>query len=265
MAKVLTARSGSIAILRLNRPERLNAVDEELYGELLDGLERAAADPAVRAVILAGAGRAFCVGADLKAHSAGERSQDDLAEYVALGQQVCAQIQAMGTPVVAAVHGYALGAGAEIAVSADFLVMDASAQIGFPELSIGTFVGGAVTHRLPRLVGLRRATDLLFLGERLAGARAVDWGLAYAAVPDQAVFQPPGTRCLAAAQDLARQLADKAPISMEIMKASLRRNPSYEDALKAEADALLEVMKTADWAEGVAAFAERRSPVFTGR
>lgn len=265
MATILTARNDSTAVLTFNRPERLNAVSEEMYLELLDALEQAEADPDVRAVILTGAGRTFCVGADLKAHGAGKRSEDERVRYVGLGQQVCARIQTMGIPVIAAVHGYALGAGAEIAVSADFLVMDASAQIGFPEVSIGTFVGGAVTHRLPRLVGLRRATDLLLLGKRLTGARAADWGLAYVAVPDNSVIGGPRVGCLPAAHDLARQLADKAPIPMAIMKGMLRRDLSYEAALTAEADALLEVMTTADWAEGVAAFAQRRSPVFSGK
>ena len=262
---ILTAQVGSTEVVTLNRPERLNAVDEELYRCLLDVLERADADPDVRAVILTGAGRAFCVGADLKAHRSGARGEAERAEYVALGQQVCAQVQTMDTPVIAAVHGYALGAGAELAVSADFLVMSDTAQIGFPEVSIGTFVGGAITHRLPRLVGLRRATELLFLGERLTGTRAVEWGLAHSAVTDGAILAQPQTRCLTAAHELARSLGTKAPISLALMKASLRQTGTCEAALAAEAAALLEVMKTDDWAEGVAAFAQRRPPVFTGR
>src|SRR4051794_26683190 len=119
MAAILTARAGSTAVLTLNRPERLNAVSEALYRELLDALRLADADPDVRTVILTGAGRAFCVGADLKAHGSTERSEAERADYVALGQRVCDQVQTMGTPVIAAVHGYAFGAGAELAVSAD--------------------------------------------------------------------------------------------------------------------------------------------------
>jgi len=257
MTPVLVERAGAVRRLTLNRPDRLNAVSEELYRRLLAELCDAEADPDTRAVLLAGAGRAFCVGADLKAHSAGTRTPAERAEYVELAWRVCEQIQTMGTPVVAAVQGYALGAGAELATSADFLVIAEDARIGFPEVSIGTFVGGGVTHRRPRLVGLRRATDLLILGERCTGAQAADWGLAHSAVPAEGLP--------AAAGELAEALAAKAPLSLARMKAALRADEPLRTALRSEARDLLAVMGTEDWAEGVAAFAQRRSPVFQGR
>ncbi|WP_040867327.1 enoyl-CoA hydratase/isomerase family protein [Nocardia exalbida] len=257
MSTVLVNRSGSIATLTLNRPERLNAVSEELYEALIGHLVVADSDPAVRCVILHGAGRAFCVGADLKAHRSGTRTPTEQAHYLDLAQRACEQIQRMDTPVIAAVAGYALGAGAELAVSADFLVMAEDAQIGFPEVSIGTFVGGGVTYRLPRLIGLRRATDLLVLGERCTGTRAFDWGLAYASVP--------GDVLLDTARGLAESLAAKAPLPLARMKAALRRDDPLDVALAAEPRHILELMATRDWAEGVAAFAERRSPVFEGK
>lgn len=254
---VLISRHRDTAILTLNRPDRLNAVSEQLYRELIAALLVGDADPSVRCVLLTGAGRAFCVGADLKDHQAGTRTADDRQRYVELGQQVCRQIQTMSTPVVAAVHGYALGAGAEIAVSADFLVMAAEAKMGFPEVSIGTFVGGGITHRLPRLVGLRRATDLLILGERFTGEQARDWGLAHMAVP--------ATEVTLAASALAAELASKAPLALARMKEALRRDDPPETALANEARDLLALMETSDWAEGVAAFADRRDPVFQGK
>jgi enoyl-CoA hydratase/carnithine racemase len=254
---VLTEVSERSVQIVLNRPERLNAVSEGLYRGVLDELHRADADPDIRCVLLTGAGRAFCVGADLKAHNAGTRSPEQQAEYVALGQRVCAQIQTMATPVVAKVRGYALGAGAELATSADFLVMADDARMGFPEVSIGTFVGGGVTHRLPRLVGLRRATELLVLGERFTGAQAREWGLAYTA--------PPEDRLDEVTDELVRQLTSKAPLSVARMKAALARDRSLDEAFLAEADDLLAVMRTQDWAEGVAAFAERREPRFQGK
>jgi enoyl-CoA hydratase len=255
---VVTAESrGAVLRVTLNRPERLNAVSEELYAALLEQLAAAEADPGIRCVLLTGAGRAFCVGADLKAHGERVRSQADQECYVELGQRVCARIQQMGTPVVAVVRGYALGAGAEMAVSADFLVIARDAQMGFPEVSIGTFVGGGVTHRLPRLVGLRKASELLTLGERFTGAQAAEWGLANAAVdPD---------RLDEAADDLAAALVAKAPISLARMKRALLGADSLDVALSREAGDLLAVMRTEDWAEGVRAFAERRAPVFTGK
>ena len=249
-------RTGRVVRLVLCRPERLNAVNEELYTRLLDELGRADADPEVRVIVLAGEGRAFCVGADYKAHAEG-RTDAQNAEYVELGWRVCERIQKATKPVIAAVQGYALGAGAEMATSADFLVMTEDAQMGFPEISIGTYVGGGVTRRLPRLIGLRRATELLMLGERFTGRDAVAWGLAYAAVPADDLD--------AAVAQLADRLAAKAPVSMARLKAALQSDAPLDEVLRAEAADLLEIMRTADWAEGVKAFRERRAPSFTGK
>lgn len=254
---LFSERDGSVRRLVLNRPHRLNAVTERLYRELLDELAAADADPDTRAVVLAGAGRAFCVGADQKEHAAGTRTRTERAEYVELAWRVCERIQRMGTPVVAAVHGYALGAGAELAASADFLVIAEDAQMGFLEVSIGTYVGGGVTRRLPRLVGLRRASELLMLGERFTGGQAAAWGLAHAAVPAGELPR--------AAAELAGSLASKAPIPMAKLKAALSSDEPLDAVLRTEARDLLEVMDTQDWAEGVAAFAERRAPTFRGK
>ena len=144
-----------------------------------------------------------------------------------------------------------------MAVSADFLVIAGDARMGFPEVSIGTFVGGGITYRLPRLVGLRRATELLMLGERFTGAEAAEWGLAYAAVEADELDH--------AADDLATSLAAKAPISVARMKKALLTATEFDVALRDEAADLLAVMRTEDWAEGVRAFADRRTPVFHGR
>ena len=254
---VLAERDAAVLRLTLNRPERLNAVSEELYTELLECLVEAERDRGARCVVLTGAGRAFCAGADLKAHHRRPRTGDEVKAYVELGQRVNARVQELAIPVVAAVRGYALGAGAELAVSADFLVMADDARMGFPEASLGTFVGGGVTHRLPRLVGLRRATELLLLGQRFSGRQALQWGLAHAAPSDDQLEQTAG--------QLAAQLATNAPLSMARIKRRLADGTGMRRALRAEADDLRAVMATEDWAEGVAAFAERRAPVFRGR
>ena len=141
-ATVIYETNGPLATIRLNRPHRLNAVIEALYDEVLAALELAESDKAVRAIIMRGEGRAFCVGADLKEHATNSRTAFEKRQYLIKANNVCARIRSISKPVIAAVNGYALGAGAELAVSADFIIMKNSAQIGFPEISIGTFIGG---------------------------------------------------------------------------------------------------------------------------
>jgi len=254
---VQSSLEGQILTITLNRPGRLNAVSSGLYEGIIDAFDQSSTDPGVRAVVMTGSGRAFCVGADLKAHGDGNRTPEQIAAYVQLGQDVCERIQTASVPVIAAVHGYALGAGAEMATSADFLVMAEDAQMGFPEVSIGTFIGGGVTHRLPRLVGLRRASELLIQGDRFTGRQAAEWGLAN--------FSVPSGEALTAALSLAQRLVSNAPRSMGLVKEALNRDDSLATALTSEAANLLAVMQTQDWAEGVAAFAERRAPTFVGR
>jgi enoyl-CoA hydratase/carnithine racemase len=254
---ILRTSHERVTVLSLNRPDRLNAVSEKLYHTLYTALVDLDDDPDVRAVVLTGSGRAFCVGADLKAHREGTRSSLDRAEYVRLAQQVCQQIQTMSTPVVAAVNGYALGAGAEMAASADFLVAAEDALLGFPEVNVGSFVGGGITQRLPHLIGLRKATELLLLGERFSGKQAFECGLAYTAVP--------ANQLLETSISLAQALAAKAPLSLAQLKTAIRQSWNLDETLEMEADILLTIMNTKDWAEGVAAFAQRRSPVFSGR
>ena len=182
-ATVLYQSNDGIAEIRLNRPQRLNAVTQQLYEELNSALGRAEADGEVRVVLLTGEGRAFCVGADLKEHKAG-RTAYDRRQYLHGEQIVCKRLMQLSKPVVAAVNGFALGAGAEMAIASDFVLMAASAQIGLPEISIGTFLGGGVTYLLPRLVGLAKARELVFLGERINGEEAVRIGLASRVLPD---------------------------------------------------------------------------------
>lgn len=248
-----------LAEIAFNRPHRLNAVNEAVYAAMHKALLRAEEDETVRVVLLRGEGRAFCVGADLKAHGSGQRTPYQRRRYLEGEQEVCRRILHLSKPVVAAVHGYALGAGAEMALAADFLLMSKSAKLGFPELSIGNFLGGGVTWLLPRLVGLARARELLFFGERLDGEQAERIGLANRAFDDEGFLE--------SARLYARALAEKAPISMELAKRTLllAAGNSLEAALAAELEGMTFVATTEDWREGVVAFAEKRPPRFRGR
>lgn len=256
---VLYSVEEGVAEIRFNRPHRLNAVVETFYDEVLDALRCAEADAAVKTIVLTGEGRAFCVGADMKEHSRNERSAWERRSYLLRGNDVCRAIHRNQKPVVAAVNGYALGAGAEMAISADFMVMRDDAQIGLPEVSIGTHVGGAVTSILPRLVGLTKARELIFLGTRVDGVEAKRIGLACASAPAESFD--------AVVRTLTSALAAKAPVSMSFAKEHLNvgNTRDYETLLSTEIEACFACTLTNDWQEGVAAFAQKRKPVFTGR
>jgi enoyl-CoA hydratase len=252
-----TPRPG-VAEIRFNRPQRLNAVVESLFRETLAALDEAEGERNVRVVVVTGEGRAFCVGADLKEHAKGERTSWQKREYLQLAQQVCARIYRLKKPVIAAVNGYALGAGAEMAINADFLLMAQSARIGFPETSIGTFIGGGLTHVLPQLVGLAKARELVLLGERIDGNEAKAVGLATAVYPDVSFRDD--------VYAFAERLAAQAPLSVALAKEQLNRGAerAYDTALVTELEGVLACMMTRDWQEGIDAFAAKRKPAFRG-
>ena len=190
-----------VALVHLNRPERLNAVDEALTRGLVAALERALAEDA-RAVVLAGRGRAFCAGHDLKAEPPVEtplQTRERLEEI----QDVTRLVRRFPGPVVAAVHGYALGAGCEFALACDVVVAAEDAVFGFPEVSVGLSVTGGVSRLLPVLVGWARAKELLLLGERVSGSQAAAMGLVARAAPSGTHEERP-----ALALSLAKRVLD---------------------------------------------------------
>lgn len=258
MADLLEERRGAVLLLTLHRPDRLNAVTETLYGDLLASLDRADADRAVRAIVLTGAGRAFCVGADLKGH--GEVERDDAARrrYIDLGQRAAQAILTHRCPIVASVNGPAIGAGLELALACDLSVVASDAKLRLPEFGLGTFVGGGVLATLPARVGVTRARELLLLGRFFSGADAVAHGVCNE-------HRPAGD-VLPQALALADELATKAPRSLELGKRLLQQlaGQPLASVLAAEAEALLACMQTKDWREGIDAFATRRQPRFTG-
>ncbi len=258
---------GAVGIIRLNRPERMNAVIEEMYLEIRDALGRMRDDREIRCLILTGSilrkdgveKPAFCAGADLKAHSSGARGPDERRAYIRLAHDTTREIHELPKPVIAAVNGPARGAGAELALACDLVLIADEATLAFPETALGTSVGGGVTQILPRLVGPARAKELIYTGRVLDGPAAVEAGLALASCP--------GTELFDAALRLAGEITEKAPLSIEWAKKLLRSSPGMEiaEALDAETEAILDCMDSEDWKEGVRAFGEKRPPKFRGR
>lgn len=249
---------GAIALLTLDRPERLNAVNLPLYESLRQTVEEMDEDATIRALVLTGAGRAFCVGADLKAHGSEEPTLAQRRAYVGAAQRANRALQLCGKPVVAAVTGHAVGAGLELALSSDYVVVAEEAKLRFPELALGTFVGGGTVYTLAERIGLLRAKELLLLAEFFTASAAVEWGLANKVVP--------AVRVLEHALEIAERMARRAPVSIRHAKRLLNASRELPAArlLRLEARALLTCMQTRDWAEGVRAFAEKREPEFAG-
>lgn len=255
---VLVERAAPLATITLNRPDCLNAVSFELYQSLIDALSEIEEDPTVKAILLRGGGRGFCAGADLKAPRTSDLPKSERRAYARTAQRANLALR-RGKPVVAAVHGFAVGAGLELALSCDFIVVEDQARLRLPEVALGTFVGGGITKELPRLIGLARARELLLLGDFITGGQATNRGLCHRAVPADRVIE--------VATALATRLAHAAPIPLNRMRKLLRRSErmSLKKVMAAEARALEECMASEDWKEGVQSFHEKRPANFTGQ
>ena len=255
---LLARRDGSLLTLTLNRPHRLNAVNRAVYERLVAELEAAEADRQVRCVLLTGKGRAFCAGADLKAHRDRPQSPEERRRYTHLGQRANHLIQSIGTPVVAAVNGHAIGAGLELALSADFAIVAENARLRLPEIALGTFVGGGAVYTLAERVGVLKAREIIFLGDFFPGAEAAAMGALNRAVPASEVLRE--------ATRLAHRLARRAPIPLAAAKKLIGPASALprEEALERERATLVKILGTADWREGLAAFHEKRPPRYRG-
>lgn len=255
---LLLDRKDRVLILTLHRPDRLNAVSLPLYEALHDALEEAADDDSIRALVITGRGRGFSVGADLRAHGDAPLGPAERRHYVEQAQAVNRAIQILPKPVVAAVNGHAVGAGFELALSCDLVVVAREAKLRLPEAALGTFVGGGVTYTLIRRLGELRAREVLMLCPFIRGEEAERWGLANRVVDADEV--------LPVALDLAHELSRRAPRSIRLLKESLfgALSEGPEQSLAREAEALLECMDSTDWSEGIRAFHEKREPEFTG-
>ena len=237
--------------LTLHRPAQKNALNTALLAALADALGGLAADPACRAVVLTGADGNFAAGADIgeiEGKTAAEGAEDPRKAH-------WAAIAAFPKPLIAAVDGFALGGGFELALIADLMVLGPTAKLGLPETNLGLIPGAGGGQRLQALIGRARATRMVLTGEIIDAATALDWGIAAYLAEGPA---------LELAEPLAERLAGRAPLALRAAKAALRAGEARGLALEDERAGFEALLDTADKAEGIAAFRARRKAEFTG-
>ncbi|OGA58560.1 MAG: enoyl-CoA hydratase [Burkholderiales bacterium RIFCSPHIGHO2_01_FULL_64_960] len=253
-APVLVRQEGAVAILTLNRPDKRNALDLTMRAAIAQAVAALDADAAVRAIVITGGDAVFAAGADLNLLV--DKDAQDVAD-IDLGQ-FWAPVMNSRKPVIAAVSGFALGAGCELAMMCDFIVADASARLGQPELAVGIMPGAGGTQRLVRTVGKQVASLLLLTGEQLTGERAFQLGLV-------AELAPAG-ETLARALELAKKAARMPPKAVAATRRALRQGADLplDAALALENREFLLLFDTADKTEGMRAFLDKRKPEFKG-
>ena len=249
------------AWITLNRPDDLNCIDDMLAEELCAAVGEAEADDDVRVVVLTGAGRAFCAGADLK-HVLGvlkSQDQEKIRRFMAFARETFARIARCEKPLIAAVNGIAAAGGCELILACDLVIAAEGATIADAHANYGLLPGGGGSARLPRKIGPARAKYLLLTGEFLPAATLRDWGLVNEVVPD--------AELMPAVTALVAKLTAKSPLVLRRMKALVDDglDSSLEVALRSETQAWEGHAVAADFAEGLAAFTEKRTPEYTGR
>jgi len=255
---VLLEREDHLAHLVLNRPEVLNAINNELASDLCFACEALAGDPEVWAIILRGAGeRAFSAGADLKARQG--MTPEQWQAQRALFRDMFVKLRGIEPPMIAAVHGYALGGGTELAMLADMIVASDDAVFGLTEVSLGIIPGGGGTQNLPRLIGRNRAKELIFSARRITAADAHALGLVNRVLPR--------AELLSSAVALAHEIMRNSPYAVRQAKWAIDRGVDlpFDEALQREHEAYMRAIASEDRREGIAAFNEKRKPNFTGR
>ncbi|MCC7047907.1 MAG: enoyl-CoA hydratase/isomerase family protein [Alphaproteobacteria bacterium] len=246
---VLTEDAGDgVRIVTLNRPHRLNAINPELLEDLIAALQAADRDQEIRAIVLTGAGRAFCAGDDLKEFGQQATNRAETRAYIERIQDVTRAIVLGDTPVVGAVRGWAAGGGLEWTINCDFAVAAKGARFFFTETALGVFVTGGVTELLPRIVGLQKARELIMLGERFDAKQAHEWGLIWKVVPDAELMQT----ALATARKIAALPTGPVRDLRRIL--ARRAGGGLDAAMAAETDATVRGFLDPETARRVATF-----------
>jgi enoyl-CoA hydratase len=257
--RIVVEAADHIAVVTINRPKVLNALDVPTLLELEAAFERVERNDDVRVIIITGAGeRAFVAGGDI----ADLNSRNGLAhyrEFAEIVHRVFRKIEICDKPTIAAVNGYALGGGTELVLATDIRILAETARLGLPEITLGLFPGAGGTQRIIRQIPPCRAKEIMFTGEHISAAEAVAIGLANKVVPQQNV--------LAEARTLAAKIAAKSPLVLKLLKRTLTNGADMplSAALPYEQSMIGLVLDTNDAHEGCSAFLEKRAPAFAGR
>lgn len=247
---------GPVATVRLNRPDALNALNSVLVRELVAALDALESDDSVRSVVLTGSDRAFCAGADVKEMSS--LSMEDISKSDHLSP-VWERAGRFEKPLIAALSGYALGGGLELAMCCDIIVASEGTKLGQPEINIGIIPGGGGTQRLPRAVGKYRAAEMILTGGMVSAEEARAMGLVNRVVP-------PGKHLEEAAK-IAAEIATKSPIAVRAAKKAIAASQEMglSEGLDSSLKLFYSLFATHDKQEGMSAFLEKRKPEFTGK
>jgi len=256
-ATVLCEQEGRVAVLTINRPDKMNALSEQVRAEMLAHLDRIATDDGVGVVVITGAGdKAFIAGADISEFEG--RSPFD-QRHAMRSPRIFDVMATYPKPVIAMINGYCLGGGCELAMSCDLRVASNKASFGQPEINLGLIPGGGGTQRMPRIVGTGQAMRLILSGDRIPAEEAKQIGLA------DLVF--PHDELRAKTLELAQRIASKSPLTLKVAKEAIRASErmAVEEGLLYERDLFCLCFASDDKREGVAAFLEKRQAAWTGR
>ncbi|MBY0124018.1 enoyl-CoA hydratase [Bacillus sp. S/N-304-OC-R1] len=246
-----------VATITIERPPA-NALSSNLLKELSSVLDEIEKNDEVRVILIHGEGRFFSAGADIKEFTTIETGED-FSKLAAYGQQLFERMETFPKPIIAAIHGAALGGGLELAMGCHFRLVAENAKLGLPELQLGLIPGFAGTQRLPRFVGSAKAAEMLFTSDPITGLEAVQWGLANHAYPESELLEN--------AYNMAKKMAKKSPVSIKaaIYLLNYSKTDKYYDGVKMEAKLFGDVFVSEDGKEGISAFIEKREPKFTGK
>jgi enoyl-CoA hydratase len=252
---VLSTTDGPVGVVTLNRPQQLNALARPLMTELVAALEQHDADPAIRAIVITGGPTVFAAGADIKEMADASAVDMLLRNNIGLFDR----IKMINKPLIAAVAGYALGGGCELAMLCDIIIAAENARFGQPEINIGLIPGAGGTQRLTRTLGKFLATDLVLTGRMIGAEEAARHGLAARIVPQEIIVEE--------AVRLGKEIAQKAPLSVRLAKEAIRHafEGRVDDGIELERKLFYMLFASADAHEGMHAFLEKRQPAYEGR